>query len=130
MEPEGSLSCSQNSTTGPYPESHASAPQLPHFPKIHSNIIVPSTHRSYEWSLYPSSFPTKILYAFFTSSIHATCPAYLVPLYLITWGEAQKLRSSSLCSLFQSPAKPPSQIQIFSSAFRPQISSILVTAFV
>jgi hypothetical protein len=29
MEPEGSLLCSQQSTTGPYTEPDASSPQLP-----------------------------------------------------------------------------------------------------
>jgi len=29
MEPEGSLSCTQEPTTGPYPKSDASSPHLP-----------------------------------------------------------------------------------------------------
>jgi hypothetical protein len=29
MEPEGSLSCSQEPATGPYPQPDASSPQLP-----------------------------------------------------------------------------------------------------
>jgi len=47
METEGSLPFSQKPPTGPYPEPYESNPQLtPYFPKIHSNIIVPSKTRS------------------------------------------------------------------------------------
>jgi hypothetical protein len=51
MEPEGSLSCSQEPATGPYPEPDESnhIPK-PYFPNFHFNIILPSTPRSSEWS--------------------------------------------------------------------------------
>jgi len=39
MEPEGSLRCSQESTTGPYPEPDACSPPFPNLlPTIHPNI--------------------------------------------------------------------------------------------
>jgi hypothetical protein len=47
-----------------------------------------------------SSTPTKILYAFITCLMHATCPTYLI---LIPFHEQLKLWSSSLCS-FPQPA--------------------------
>jgi len=63
MEPEGSLPCSQEPATGPYPQPDASSPQLPTlFLKIYSILSfylplgLPSNH-------FPSGFPTKI-YAF------------------------------------------------------------------
>jgi hypothetical protein len=50
MGPEGSLPCSQEPATGSCPEPDASSPHFPTlFPKIHSNIIFPSTPRSSEW---------------------------------------------------------------------------------
>jgi hypothetical protein len=48
MEPEGLLLRSQEPATGL--KSPTDIPK-PYFPKIHFNIIVPSTTRSSEWSL-------------------------------------------------------------------------------
>jgi len=53
MEHEGSLLCSQELATIPYPES---AP--PYFPNIQFNIIFPSMPRSSEWFL-PFRFPNQ-----------------------------------------------------------------------
>jgi hypothetical protein len=67
MEHEGSLSYSQQPATGPYHETDASNPNLPsYFPKIYSNIIIPSTPRLPS-GLFLSDFPTNILHAFFNS---------------------------------------------------------------
>jgi hypothetical protein len=58
MHPEGPLPCKQIPATDPY-ESNPHPQTI--FPKIHFNIILPSTSRSYEW-VFPSGFPIKNLY--------------------------------------------------------------------
>jgi len=60
--------------------------------------------------LFPSGFPTKILYAFAISPMRTTFSAHLIHLdliVLITFGETHKLWSSSVCSLLQPAATSP-----------------------
>jgi hypothetical protein len=74
MELQGWLMGSQEPTMCPYPSYHL--------------------HLSLPSSLFPSSFKTKILYAFLTSPIQATYPAHLIFIYFITLiisGETYKL---------------------------------------
>jgi hypothetical protein len=66
METEGSLPCSQKPSTGPYPEPDESSPYRPsYFCQIHFNIIL--QRLGLPSGLFPSGFPTKILYAFLFS---------------------------------------------------------------
>ena len=85
MEHEGSLPHSQVPTTCPYPEPHQSSPcSPPHFLKIH---LILSSHlcQGLPSDLFPSGCPTKTLYTPISYPIHATCPAHLILLDLITW---------------------------------------------
>jgi hypothetical protein len=62
MEPEGSLPCSQKPSTGPYPEPDESRPYHPVFLR---SILILSTHLrlGLPSGLFPSGFPTNILYS-------------------------------------------------------------------
>jgi hypothetical protein len=63
MQPEGSLPCPQEPSTGPYPEPDRSNSYHPILSKIYFNIV----HQPTSWfssGLFPSDFPTNILYAF------------------------------------------------------------------
>jgi hypothetical protein len=77
---------------------------MPHIqlPKIHLNIVLPSTPESSKWTLsirFPNRYPV-------CTPIRATCHALLILLDLITrtiLSEQYRSLSSSLCSLLHSP---------------------------
>jgi hypothetical protein len=64
MDPEVTFPCSQEPSTGPYPEPDQSSPNHPILSL--RSILILSTHQrlGLPSGLIPSSFPTNILYAF------------------------------------------------------------------
>jgi hypothetical protein len=99
---DGLLSRSQELATGPNPEPDKSGPR-PHT-QIFRHILMLSCHH-YIYACLPSDFSTKVLYAFLTSHMRATCPAHLILLDLITvvmLGKWYKILSSLLCNFLHS----------------------------
>jgi hypothetical protein len=84
MEPGGSLTCSQQPSTDPYPGPDESSPYYP----ILRSILILCTHLCFVLpsGLLPSGFPINILFAFRFSPVHPICPAHLILLDLIIVG--------------------------------------------
>jgi hypothetical protein len=74
MTPEGSLPWSQE----PSPDPTLSQIDPSYFDKIHVNIV-PHLRLGFPNGLFPSGFPTNILF----SPIRATCPVHLILLDLV-----------------------------------------------
>jgi hypothetical protein len=98
MEPESSVPCPQEPAIGPYPEPREFSPH-PHMlflydpPQYYSSISgkIPQM-------FFFAGFPTKILYAFLTGCMRATCPANLILDFItvIISDEEYKLLRTSL----------------------------------
>jgi hypothetical protein len=67
MEPKGSLSCSQEPATGPYPEPDESNPDPKTMSLRHILTLSCHLHLGLPSSLFPSGFPTK-LFSFMVAS--------------------------------------------------------------
>jgi hypothetical protein len=93
MESEGSLPCSQQSATGPYPEpDESNLYPLSYLFTIHFNIIL-HLRLVLPSGLFPSGFPTRTSLSIPPLS-YATCLAYLILhdlIILIVFGEDYKL---------------------------------------
>jgi hypothetical protein len=104
MEATGSLQCSQEPTSHPYPEPDASSPQ-----SISQTSILISfhLHRGLSRNLSSSGFSTKIFYAFLFFHMHATLPAHILHFDLTTpiiFGDPYKLWRSPLGILLEPSA--------------------------
>jgi hypothetical protein len=106
-------SASQGIPCPPWNRFHKSPPMDPILGQINS-VYYPHLHLGLPSGLLTSSFPTKMLHALLISYMHATCPAHLIFLHLITllFGKEYKL-----CTLVCDPLQPPitlSQFQTYS----------------
>jgi hypothetical protein len=98
MEPKGSLPCSQQPATGPYPEPDAFSPHVPTLFSLWSTLSS-RLRLGFPSGLLPGDFPTKISYALLISPVRATCPAHpillenILAVYHFIW----RLKFSYVC---------------------------------
>ena len=114
MEPEGSFAAFTSARHLSLSWTNSIQSMLPH-PTSWKSILILSSHLSLSLlsGLYPTRFPIKPLYKpLLSPPIHATCPAFLIPVDLITrttLGEEYGSLSSSLSSFLHplySPQHP------------------------
>jgi len=87
------------------------------YPKIHFNIISPSTLSSSRWS-FPFTFSYQNIVWIFNLSSLLPCVLHVPPtildlIILTIFGKVYKWRRSSLCSLFQTLAASPLRSKYF-----------------
>jgi len=95
MEPESSVSCSQEPTSVPCPSQMN--PIHPSHPVPMKCIPVLSSHRRLDipGCLFPSGLPLKIQYAFLLSPMHAASLAHLIA--TLFWNKLLACNESCLC---------------------------------
>jgi hypothetical protein len=92
MKPESSIPCSQEPSTGPYPELHQSNPYHSIISKINFNTVHPPTSWSTQWS---RSFWFVHQYPICIPLLHRSCymPRSSIPFWLddtnYTWRRVQ-----------------------------------------
>jgi hypothetical protein len=130
VETEGSLPCSQQPSTGPYPESDHPSP-------YHSFVFLPRSillsyihiRLGFPSCWFPSTIPTNNLFAFLVETIHATCRAHLnfldLTILITIYGE-QNYEIPHYSALSNFLSYNFSLVEIFSSASSYQTPSVYV----
>jgi hypothetical protein len=93
-EPEGSLPCSQEPSTGPHPQPDRSS-SYHHIPSLLRSSLILSTHlrQGLPNGPFPFAFSTNILYAFLFPLIRATGTGYIT--YLTIWNTCSVMTPAS-----------------------------------